>query len=104
VPATLSTDEILSNFDKSAEHATSVHTNRALGTLITAIVLYLSNLAALLYANPILAAVLFLSGLHFHQHSFRHMTMGEITTQNRQIAHLIASLGAKSHMTHGDSQ
>lgn len=104
MPATLSTDEILSNFDKSAEHTTSVHTNRALGTLVTAIVLYLGGLAALLYANPIFAAALFLSGLHFHQHSFRHMTMGEITTQNRQMAQLIASLGANSQVIHGDSQ
>lgn len=96
MPATLSTDEILSNFDKSVEHATSVHTNRALGTLVTAVVLYLGGLAALLYANPILAVALFLSGLHFHQYSFRHMTMNEITTQNRQIAHLIASLGTKN--------
>jgi heme A synthase len=103
VLATLSTDEILNNFDKSAEHASSVHENRAIGTLVTAIVLYLGGLAALLYASPILAAVLFLSGLHFNLHSHRHLTMAEIATQNRQIAHLIASLGAKSHVTHGDA-
>lgn len=104
MPATLSTDEILSNFVKATEQAESVHVSRAMGTLVTAVVLYLGSLAALLYANPILAAVLFLSGLHFNLHSHRHLTMGEIATQNRQIAHLIASLGAKSHVTHGDSR
>jgi uncharacterized metal-binding protein len=104
VPTTLSTDEILSNFVKATEHAESVHVNRAMGTLVIAVLLYLGSLAALLYANPILAAVLFLSGLHFNLHSHRHLTMGEIATQNRQMAYLIASLGAKSHVTYGDSQ
>ena len=102
MPATLSTDEILSNFSKSTEHAESVHTNRAMGTLVAAVVLYLGGLAALMYASPILAAGLFVSGLHFNLHSHRHLTMGEIATQNRAIAHLIASVAPKREERLGD--
>ncbi len=99
-----STNEILSNFDKSTLHAESVHINRAMGTLVAAIVLYLVGLAALSYSYPILAAVFFLSGLHFNQHSHRHLIMGEIATQNRAMAHLIASIDATSQVNRSDGE
>lgn len=85
-----STDKILNEFNQIGLQTESSHRNHAVThSVIAFVLLALAGLVALSDSHPIIGVALFLSGLHFNRHAYRHVDLAEMTQHHRALAQLI---------------